>query len=315
MGYKVFIPKNITDAGKDYLRSLDYDLIIGTGTDMETMLREGGAADAILARTEQYPRELLEQMPNLKVIGRHGIGTDNIDVSYCTGCGIKVTYAPNSNANSVAEHTIAMMLACACNLPYQDRQTRAGDWETRNRLIGMDLENKTLGIIGLGRIGRLVAEKATLGLKMNVIGYDAFLASDKYPPYIIKSESFEDLLPVSDFVTLHVPATAETKKLINAASLAKMKKTAYIINMARGEVVDEAALFSALKNKVIAGAALDVFEQEPAQASNPLFSLDNVIVSPHSAALTQEAMDRMGLHAAMGIHAVLSGGKPEWPVN
>ena len=312
---KVFIPQDITDSGKNFLRERGYELVIGTGIDMDTMFREGGDADAILARTESYHNELIGKMPNLKVIGRHGIGLDNIDVAFCTERKIIVTYTPLANANSVAEHAITMILACAKNLVIQDKQTRSNNFASRNKLKGQEVTGKTLGIVGCGRIGMILARIAALGLNMKVIGFDTFVPSEKFPEYFTKVDSVEAVFKQSDFVSLNVPATPETRKMVNKSLISIMKPTAYLINCARGEIMDEADLYNSLKNSVIAGAAIDVFDQEPPKADNPLFGLDNIIVSPHNAALTKEAMDRMGLHAAMGIDAVLSGNTPEWPAN
>ncbi len=312
---KVVIPQDITDAGKKYLKEKGYELIIGDGDiSVPAMRKLVAQADAILARTAPYPAEVLEAAPNLKVIGRHGIGVDNIDVPYCTKRGVWVTYAPNSNAISVAEHTIGMIIAAAHHFARFDRATRAGDWEQRNRHKGTDLYGKTLGVIGLGRIGAMVAKMAMAAFNMTVMGFDAFIKPEKFPDGVAPG-TVEDIFSQADFITLHIPTTPETKGMVNAKLLSRMKKTAFLVNCARGEVVNEADLAAALANKTIAGAALDVFEIEPAKADNPLFKLDNIIVTPHSAALTQESMDRMGLHAAMGIHSVLSGEKPEWPVN
>ncbi len=315
MAFKVLIPQDITAAGKDYLLEKGYEIKMGTGITPEAIAKDVEDCDAILARTAPFTTEVIKAGKKLKVIGRHGIGVDNIDVETCTEQGIYVTYAPQSNANSVAEHVIGFMLALARNLVKIDKEFRAGDFEIRNRLKGMDLEGKVLGLVGLGRIGTLVAKKAALGLGMKVIGYDAFLTADKVAPEIEFVDNIDTIFKNSDFVSLHMPATKETKGSVGKEQFEMMKSTACFINCARGEVVNEAELIEALQNKVIASAALDVFEQEPPATDNPLFALDNVIVTPHNAALTQESMDRMGLHAAIGIDEALSGKKPTWAVN
>ncbi|MCL2001556.1 MAG: hydroxyacid dehydrogenase [Planctomycetes bacterium] len=315
MTFKVAIPQDITEAGKDFLREKGYDIHVGSGAvDPESIKKNIAPADAILARTAPLTADVLAAAPNLKVIGRHGIGVDNVDVDYCTKRGIWVTFAPNSNANSVAEHTIGFLVALAHHFAFMDRETRAGNWEIRNQRKGVDLFGKTLGIIGLGRIGRSVAEKCIAAFGMKVLGNDSVLPRENYPAGVLHT-GVEDIFSQADFITLHVPCTPETRGMVNAGLLGRMKKTAFLINCARGEIVNEPDLLEALASRRIAGAGLDVFEVEPAAADNPLFKLDNVIVSPHNAALTVESMDRMGLHAAMGIHAVLAGGKPEWPVN
>jgi D-3-phosphoglycerate dehydrogenase len=259
--------------------------------------------------------QVLEAGKKLRVIGWHGVGYDNIDVAKATELGIWVTYAPESNAGSVAEHTLGCIVALAHNFIRSDRETRAGNWENRNKLVGLDLEGKVLGIAGLGKIGRRLAKKATLGLEMKVIGYDPYLSAEQFPEYATPAASWEDLFASSDFVSLHMPGGAKTRGIVGRKEFALMKKTAYLINASRGDVVNEADLVEALRNGVIAGAALDVFTQEPPAKDNPLFSLDNVLLTPHNAALTREAMTRMALHAAQGIDEVLTGRRPTWPVN
>lgn len=315
MAYKVVIPQDITDAGKNYLKERGYELVIGDGnTDLEAMKSIVADADAILARTAPYPAEVIAAAPKLKVIGRHGIGVDNIDVDYCTKNGIYVVFAPTSNAVSVVEHTIGFMIALAHHMSYFDREVRKGEWGMRNSMKGFDLDGKTLGVVGLGRIGRQVAEKCIAAFNMKVLGYDAFLPADKYPAGV-ESSSIDEIFATADIVTMHVPSTPETRGMLNAELIGKMKSSALLINCARGDLVVEKDLYEALKNKTIAGAATDVFVSEPPAKDCPLFELDNLIMTPHSAALTQESMDRMGLHAAMGIHSVLSGETPDWPVN
>ena len=316
MAFKVVIPQDITDAGKDFLKERGYEIVIGSGSlDLEVLKAEISDADAILARTAPFPAEVLAAAPKLKVIGRHGVGIDNIDVDYCTKNNILVTNAPQSNANSVAEHTIGFLFALAHNMAYMDKETRRGNWEIRNKVKGTDVAEKTLGLIGLGRIGSMVAQKAVFGAGMNVMAFDAMLPADKYPEHITRVDSIEAVFEQADFVSMHVPATPQTKDMVNTKMLSRMKKSAFLINCARGEVVNEDDLYQALKNGTIRGAALDVLKVEPAAATHPLFTLDNILVSPHNAALTHESMDRMGLHAAMGIDAVLNGKKPEWAVN
>ncbi|RYG63482.1 3-phosphoglycerate dehydrogenase, partial [bacterium] len=201
----------------------------------------------------------------------------------------------------------------AHNILQHDQALRQGDFEIRNQLPGRDVAGKTIGLIGLGRIGKLVARKAALGLEMKVIALTS--QTSGLDPWIERVASREEFFRRSDFVSLHMPWTPETYRSVGNQELEWMKPTAFLINTARGEVIDEAALTQALQEKRIAGAALDVFEREPPSSNNPLFKLSNVIVTPHSAALTIEAMERMALHAAQGIHDVLSGRKPQWPVN
>ncbi|MDZ4165717.1 MAG: hydroxyacid dehydrogenase [Smithellaceae bacterium] len=315
MAYKVLIPQDIVAEGKDYLLARGYEIKMGSGIAPEQIAADVAGCDAILARTANFPARVIEAGDRLKVISRHGIGTDNIDVAKATERGIWVTYAPESNANTVAEYTIGCLIALARQFIRADRETRAGNWEIRNKLTGLDLEGMVLGIVGLGRIGRRVARKAALGLDMQVLGYDPFLPPSQFPEQVRPVATIEELLSAADFVTLHLPATEATRGSFGGKEFKRMKPSAYFINAARGDIVDEAALLASLQHGEIAGAALDVFVQEPADRDNPLFSLDNVLVTPHNAALTRQCMTRMALHAAQGIDEVLSGKRPTWPVN
>lgn len=315
MAFKVLIPQDITNAGKDYLKANGCEIIIGSAFDVDTMIREVVGCDAILARTASFTKEVFQAEPKVKVIGRHGVGVDNIDVNYCTENGIYVTFAPTSNANSVAEHTIYLMLSCARNASIIDDEFRKGNFDIRNKAKGMDLEGKTLGLIGMGRIGTMVAKKAVFGFGMKVIGFDPYVKPENAPEGVTLVATKEEVFQQADFVSLHTPATPETKKSIGMNLFKLMKKGAFLINASRGEVVNEPELIEALEQGVIRGAGLDVFELEPPAKDNKLLAMRNVIVTPHNAALTQESMDRMGLHAAMGIVDVLNGKVPAWPAN
>ncbi|WP_319562646.1 hydroxyacid dehydrogenase [Marispirochaeta sp.] len=313
--FKVLIPQDIMEEGKDYLREKGYEIKMGSGITVEDIVKDVADCDAILARTAPFPAEVLEAGKKLKVIGRHGVGVDNIDVKKAEELGIWVTNSPESNSNTVAEHAIGLIVALAHNIVRSDKAFRAGDFEIRNRVKGSDLEGKVLGVLGMGKIGRLVARKAHHGLGMKVIGYDPFLKADQFPEWVSKVDDWDEIFRDSDFLTIHIPATPNTKNSIGAKEFGLMKKGACVINAARGEVVDEPALVEALKNGKIAGAGLDVFAEEPPAKDHPFFGMDNVVVTPHNAALTTECMIRMATHAAQGIHEVLTGGMPTWPVN
>jgi len=315
MSFKVLIPQDISKIGKDYLLECGYEIKMGKGVSVEQIVKDVEDCDAILARTALLPAEVLKAGKKLKVVGRHGVGVDNIDLKTAEELGIWVTNAPLSNANSVAEHTIGFIIASARNMVRCDKEFRAGNFEIRNQLNGYDLEGKILGLIGLGRIGTMVAKKASLGLDMKVIGYDPFLAQDKVIPQIELVNDWDYIFKAADFISLHMPATEKTRGIIGMREFELMKPTAYFINCARGEVVNEPDLIEALKTNKIAGAALDVFSAEPLPKDSSLFGLDNLIITPHNAALTKEATMRMALHAAIGINEVLSGKKPSWPVN
>ena len=311
----VLIPQDIHEEGKAYLRERGYEIKMGNGISSDVLKKDVEGCIAILIRTAPLPADVLEAGQGLKVIGRHGVGVDNIDLEAATRLGIWVTNAPESNSNSVAEHVIGLIIACARNFIRCDREFRDGNFKIRNQLIGMDLEGKTLGILGLGRVGSLVAKKASLGLDMKVVGYDPYISADRVAPEVQKIDDWDQVFKTCDFVTLHLPASSETKGIVGKRELSLMKPSAYLINAARGEIVSEAELVEALKAKQIAGAGLDVFEKEPPDRDNVLLALGNVVLSPHNAALTEEAMIRMATHAAQGIDEVISGKRPSWPVN
>lgn len=315
MAYKVLIPQDVAQPGKDYLRERGYEIKMGSGTTAEAIAADVVDCDAILARTATFPAKVFEAGKKLKIISRHGVGYDNVDVAKATELGIWVTFAPESNANTVAEHTIGCVLALARNFIPLDRETRAGNFAIRDKLFGSDLAGKTLGIVGLGKIGQRVALKASRGLEMKVFGYDPFLKSEEISEFAASAKSMEEVFSTADFVTLHIPGGASTKGIVGKKQFALMKKTAFFINASRGEVVVETDLIEALRNGTIAGAAIDVYEKEPPQKDNPLLSMNNVLLTPHNASQTRECMIRMALHAAQGIDEVLSGKHPTWPVN
>jgi len=311
---KVLIPQDIVQAGKDYLKDRGYEVIVGSGHDAETIKREIADCDALLARTAPYPADVIAAGKKLKVIARFGVGTDNIDVKFAEGQGVWVTIAKGENSHSVAEHTVAMMLACSKNMLFMDKQTKTGGWEARNKFPIVELKGKTVGIIGLGDIGRKVAGIVYSGLQMNVIGFDVLPLSG-LPKYVEMVSSVDEIFKRSDVVTLHVPSTPETVNMVNQKTLSMMKPTAYLINCARGGIVNEGDLYDALQNRKIACAAMDVFHKEPPELDNKLFKLDNFIASPHNAGLTNEASTGMALSCARAIDDVLSGRTPQYPIN
>jgi D-3-phosphoglycerate dehydrogenase len=312
---KVLIPQDINECGKKFLRDKGYTVIMGSGFDAGTIKKEVADCDAIIARTAPYPADVIAAGKKLRIIARYGVGTDNIDVAAAEKQGVYVTIAKNCNSISVAEHTITLLLAVAKNIPYCDTGVRKGKWELRNTLPGVELRGKVLGIIGLGAIGSEVARIAHEGFKMDIIGYDAYANTSLLPPYIKAGISFEEVIRQADAISLHIPHTPETGNLINKGVLKTMKKSAYLINCARGGLVNEDDLYEALKNKIIAGAAMDVFAKEPPSADNKLFTLDNFIASPHNAGLTTESADAMALSDARAVDDVLNGRKPQYPVN
>lgn len=311
---KVYIPQDIDIAGKRYLTDRGYQLKMGTSTSEEVMRAEIADCDAVIIRVAKLPASVIEAAPKLKVIARHGVGTDNIDIAAAARRGIRVTNGPYSNSESVAEHTVAFIMALAHQLTRLDDSVRAGDWDIRNRIRLTEMHGKTVGLIGCGRIGRAVARRLALGLDMKVITYGT-RHPEQLPDYVELAGSLEELLRRSDFVSIHCPSTPETKGMITMEYLSMMKKEAFLVNTARGDVINEKDLYQALTEGIIKGAALDVLAEEPADPGHPLLSLPNVIFTPHCASHTNESFANMALHAAMGVDEVLSGKKVSWPVN
>ncbi len=312
---KVLIPLDITQAGKDYLTEHGYDYVVGSSTDEEVVAKEIADCDALLIRTSKVTRKIMESAPNLKVIGRHGVGVDNIDLEAATDLGIQVTNGPTSNADSVAEHTVALLLACGHHILQMNHYARNGQWEMRDAVKLNQASGKTLGLVGYGRIGQAVAKKCALGLDMKVLAYSPSIATKQLPDYISPVTSLESILQQADYISLHLPANDKTRHSIGKDAFSMMKNTAFLLNTARGDIVNEDDLYQALQSGEIAGVGLDVLETEPPEGNHPLFSLENVVISPHYGALSHGAFDNMGLHAAQGIHEVLSGQNPTWPVN
>jgi D-3-phosphoglycerate dehydrogenase len=258
------------------------------GMKPDELVKAVGEYDALAVRSAStVTAEVVAAAHKLRVIGRAGIGVDNIDVDACTKRGIAVMNTPGGNNVTTAEHAISMLLSLARAIPQATASMKAGKWE-KSKFTGSELSNKTLGIVGIGNIGKLVAERA-LGLKMKVIAYDPFITEQKAREMGIELVTLDALLGRADFVSIHTPLLPETRNLIDATALAKMKPTARLVNCARGGIVDEIALADALRNKKLAGAALDVFEQEPVPTDHPLLQLDNVICTPHLGAATAEA--------------------------
>lgn len=313
MKQQVLIPSDISEAGKQYLRDRGYEIKMGHGLSEDCIIADARGCDAILVRNEPITRRILENIPSVKVLSKHGVGLDKIDLQAAAEQNLWVTNGPMSNAVAVAEHTVMLLLACAKKLVRFDLAIRSGDYNIRNTVKGIDVEGKTIGIIGCGKIGSMVAKKCIFGFGMRAVGYDPFLPSEARIPEMEYTDRLEEVFRVADFVSLHVPATEQNTGFVNQELLSLMKPTAYLINAARGSIINESDLYEALKSEKIAGAGLDVYAQEPPSPENPLFTLPNITVTPHNASLTYETTDRMGLHAAQGIDEVLSGKAPTWP--
>ena len=299
---KVLIREEIAPAGVEILRSR-FDVDVDGDSDLAEII---GAYDAIIIRSAtKLTADLIDRGARLRVIGRAGVGVDNVDVEAATRRGIVVANAPESNIVSAAEHTIGLLVALARNIPQAHAALKEGRWE-RSRWGGVELADKTLGVLGLGRIGQLVARRA-LGLGMRVVAYDPFVSVERFRELGVDvAESPEEVYRVADFLTVHLPLTDETRGILGADAFALMRPGIRIVNAARGELVDEAALVEALRSGAVAGAAVDVFSQEP--YSGPLLEVDGVVVTPHLAASTEEAQDRAGVIVAEQVAAALEGG-------
>ena len=277
-------------------RGIEVDFQPGLGKDKDKLAATIDGFDGLAIRSAtKVTAKILEQAKSLKVIGRAGIGVDNVDIPAATARGIIVMNTPFGNSITTAEHAITLMLSLARQIPEADASTRAGKWE-KNKFLGVEIFGKTLGVIGCGNIGSIVADRA-LGMKMKVIAYDPYLSDERALNLGVEKVELDELMRRADFITLHTPLTDKTRNIINAESLALTKKSVRLINCARGGLIDEAALFEALKSGRVAGAALDVFATEPA-ADSPLFGLHNVVCTPHLGASTTEAQENVALQIA-----------------
>jgi D-3-phosphoglycerate dehydrogenase / 2-oxoglutarate reductase len=310
---KVLVKERIGDSGVELLRE-HFDVEIGADWDDARLAERIGEYDGILIRSAtKLTAELIDRGTRLRVIGRAGVGVDNVDVEAATRRGIVVANAPQSNVVTAAEHTMALLLALARNIPQAYASLTAGRWE-RSKFSGVELYDKTLGVLGFGRIGQLVAARAR-GFGMRVVAFDPFVSAELYRELRVeKADSPEDVYAQADFVTIHLPKTAETEGFLDAAAFAKMRDGVRVLNVARGGLIDEAALKDALDSGKVAGAALDVFPSEP-MTENPLFGYPNVVVTPHLGASTAEATDRAGYQSAEQVVAALTGGVVSTAVN
>jgi D-3-phosphoglycerate dehydrogenase len=299
---RVLVREPIAEAGIELLRR-HFDVDVDGDSDLAEVI---GRYDGIVIRSAtKVTAELIERAERLKVIGRAGVGVDNVDVESATRRGIVVANAPDSTVVSAAEQTIGLLVALARNIPQAHAALKQGRWE-RSRWGGVELAGKTLGVLGFGRIGQQVARRA-VGLGMRVVAYDPFVGDDRFREAGVERVArFEDALAAADFVTLHLPLNDETRGLIGREAIAGMRDGARLVNAARGPLVDEDALAEALRSGKLAGAALDVFSEEP--YSGPLLELDEVVVTPHLAASTDEAQDRAGVIIAEQVAAALEGG-------
>lgn len=304
---KVLVKEKIADAGIEKLKEAGFEVVLGYEMSPEELLERIGEYDGLIVRSAtKVSEEVISRAGNLKVIGRAGIGVDNIDVEAATKRGIIVANAPQSNIISAAEHTIALLLAQARNIPQANASLKSGKWE-RSEFEGVELYEKTLGVVGLGRIGTLVAQRA-LGLGMRVVGYDPYVTKERYAQLgVERAEKLEDLLRVADFITVHLPKTKETMGLFGKREFSLMKDGVRLINTARGGIYQEEALLEALRSGKVASYGVDVYEKEPC-TENPLFEFPQVVCTPHLGASTVEAQDKAGVMIAEQVVAALTGG-------
>jgi D-3-phosphoglycerate dehydrogenase len=282
----------------------------------ERLLTEVADVNGIIVRANgEVSRSLMAAAPHLKVVGRHGVGVENIDLAAAAERGIVVVNTPGVMTEAVAEHCLGLMLALARRIVRADKATRQGVWQVRYAYIGEELYGKTLGVVGFGQIGQRLAQLCHQALKMPVLYCDVQAYPEQAAEVHARRVPLEELLSQADVVSLHVPLLPSTRRLIGEAELRRMKPTAYLINAARGPVVEEAALVTALREGWIAGAGLDVFEEEPTPPDNPLLGLANVVVTPHMASHTKEATRRMAMTVVSDVIAVLEGRRPRYPVS
>jgi D-3-phosphoglycerate dehydrogenase len=310
---RILVTEELAERGLAALSSAGHDVDVQLGLSPDDLLEAVVGAEALIIRSAtKVTAAVLEAATDLVVVGRAGIGLDNVDVAAATRRGVMVVNAPQSNILSAAEHTMALLLAQARNVPQAHAALKAGKWE-RSRWEGVELHGKTLGIVGLGRVGALVAQRA-LAFGMRLIAFDPYVAPDRARQMGVELLALEDVVRQADFLTVHLPKTAETIGLIGADLLAHAKPDLRIVNTARGGIVDEEALAEAVREGRIGGAGLDVFSEEPCTAS-PLFGLDRVVVTPHLGASTREAQDKAGVTIAEQVLLALAGDFVPFAVN
>ena len=314
MATRVLIPQPILPAGYEYLRKHGYEAVDGRGFTVEDIITDIRDCDALIVRTARITRQIFDAAPKLKILARHGAGYDGVDLKAARKHGVLVCTAGGANAISVAELTIFYMLYCSRNFKAVMAHCESDYRYAKMGVPKTELEGKTLGLVGLGNIGKLVAKKAALGFDMTVLAYDPFAKKEGLPDYIQLVEDRDEIFTKSDYVSLHVPATPETVHSISDREFGLMKETAYLINAARGSIVDEPALIRALQAGKIAGAGLDTLEKEPIDPSNPLVSMDNVLTAPHIGGATQEASSRSSVACAQAIDDYFSGRTPKFVV-
>ncbi len=301
---KILVSDPVSDHGIEILKK-EFDVDIATGLQPAELIKRIGNYEALIVRSEtQVTKDVINAGKKLKIIGRAGVGVDNIDVNTATERGIIVVNAPEGNTISAAEHTIAMMMAMSRNIPQANSSLKSRKWD-RNKFMGVEVRGKVLGVIGLGRIGTEVAKRAQ-GMEMNILAYDPFISQERAGELGVELTTVEDIVKRADYITVHTPLTKETKDLIGSREFAIMKKGARVINCARGGIINEEALAKAVKDGIVSSAAIDVFTKEP-PFENPLLELDSVIVTPHLGASTEEAQINVAVSVAEQVVNALKG--------
>ncbi len=314
MAIRVLLPQPILPAGYACLREHGYDVVDGRGFTEEDIIADIGDCDAIIVRTAKITAKIFDAAPKLKILARHGAGYDGVDLEAARKHGVLVCTAGGANAISVAELAIFYMLYCSRNFKKVQKLYLEDYRKAKMGIPKTELEGKTLGLVGLGNIGKLVAKKAALGFDMTVLAYDPFAKKEGLPEYIRLVEDRDEIFRQADYVSLHVPATPETVHSVSDREFGLMKESAYLINTSRGSIVDEPALVRALQAGKIAGAGLDVLEKEPIDPANPLIEMDNVLTAPHIGGATKEASSRSSVACAEAIDDFFSGRTPKFVV-
>lgn len=311
---KIVLTKKLNPDAKALFENLDVDLVNVPEGDTEVFNREMADAEALLLSTAfTVTREVIEKFPKLKVVSRTGVGVDNVDVNAASERGIMVLNTPAANSLSVAEHAVSFIGALSKQLFYYGEELRKGNFKVRRENRCVDIDGKTLGLIGCGQIGRLVASKCEKAFNMKVIGYDPFITQDIDNIKILPE--LDDVLRQADYISLHLPLNDQTRNLIDAEKLSLLKPTAFILNTSRGGIINEDALADALSEGRIAGAGVDVFSKEPPDPDSKLLNAPNIILTPHSAALTNECTRRVAFEAAKGIADYCKGLEPAYIFN
>jgi len=313
--YKILVPKALKPVAREFLTKKGYELVSPEATDEASLAKAIADVDAVIARTEKYTKTVVDAGKNLKIIARYGIGYENIDLAACDAKNVTVTLARGCNTYSVAEHAISLMLACFRQIPQFNQEVRKGNWKSRDAIETHEARYKTFGSIGIGPIGLEAVKIAHFGFQMRILVYDKFVDRSRFPEWVEFVDTLDELMEQADVVSPHLPLNKGTFHIIDEEAISHMKPTAVLLNVSRGAIWDEKAVYKALKEGRIAAAGADVFETEPPTPDMPLFSLPNYIGCPHTAALTEEAVDAVAMNCAQAIDDLLNGREPKFIIN